>query len=79
MWTEKKPEETGYYWFYGDPFWDQLPRDNGKNPFNPEMVIVEVTFIREGFCTFVYSGAFCYKMKGLWWNEKIVSPQPPSA
>lgn len=80
MWTNEKPVETGRYWFYGDPFWDSLPHDEEKgiNPFKPNMYVIDVAYVREGFVTCVTEGAFCYgKMKGIWWDEKLVAPEVP--
>ncbi len=79
MWTDKRPTESGYYWFYGDPFWDQLPHDElkGINPFKPEMMVMEVQFIRESFIMYVTAGAMCYGMRGVFWDERIESPPMP--
>ncbi len=79
MWTVEKPKESGYYWFYGDPFWDQLPHDElkGINPFKPKMVIVEVRFIRENFTTIISNGAMCYGMRGVFWSIPVEAPPTP--
>jgi len=78
IWTKESPIESGFYWFYGDPFWSQLPHDEAKgiNPFKPELHMVECTFVRDGFITLVTSGTFMYSgWRGVFWNEKIEEPK----
>jgi len=60
MWSKEAPTVSGFYWFYGDPFWLQLPHDEEKgiNPFKPGLHMVECKFVRDGFAPLVTSGAF---------------------
>ena len=80
MWETEKPKESGWYWFYGDPFYGELPHDEEKgiNPYTPEMHMVEITFVREGFITMASQGAFCYKPKGMFFTNRIEEPEKPN-
>jgi hypothetical protein len=77
MWTKEKPITSGYYFFYGDPFWDQLPHDeaHGINPFKPERYIVKVQYIRENFIVYIVDGTYSYESKGVWWDIPIEFPK----
>jgi len=78
MWTKDKPIESGFYWFYGDVFWDQLPHDEGRNPFEPKLELVQFKVIRNNDILYISHNTFCYNMKGVWWDEKIQEPELPT-
>ena len=78
MWSKEAPTVSGFYWFYGDPFWLQLPHDEEKgiNPFKPGLHMVECKFVRDGFAPLVTSGAFMYEgYRGVFWTERIQEPK----
>jgi len=78
MWTEEKPTTSGYYFFYGDPHWDENrihDETKGINPFKPEKYIIEVKYVRENFTIYIVDGTFIYHPKGVWWDTPIEFPK----